>query len=71
MICCQVLLQKLCTALEPFLQDKGTTKMYGEGGSLREKEEAQLVLGLMEKNKCPTGSQWASCEKKAEALVTW
>lgn len=51
MICCQVLLQKLCTALEPLLQDKGTTKMYGEGGNLREKEEAQLVLGLMVKNK--------------------
>ena len=51
MICCQVLLQKLCTALEPLLQDKGTTKIYGEGGNFREKEEAQLVVGLTVKNK--------------------
>lgn len=45
MICCQVLLQKLHTTLQPLPKDKGTIKKYGEGGSLREKQEAQSGPG--------------------------
>lgn len=43
----------------------------GEGGSLREKEEAQLVLGLMVKNKSvQLGGSEPHVRKKAKALVT-